>query len=123
MMLVVKCAFLYSEVKRNVCVEFPRQDARAGDRRVWGNFKEAMFATRDASQIWADTVENDMGSEGFAPSEFRPSVFRNCSGELFVMAYVHEFRAWLRTSMQGLGAFENGCHSETTCLSIRATRR
>lgn len=62
MLLDVKHAFLYGEMKRDVYIELPKKDPRAGDERVLCKPKKAIYGTRDAPQIWADSLKNDVES-------------------------------------------------------------
>ena len=45
MVMDVKCAFLYGEIRRNVYIELPHTDPRSGDKTVVGQLKKAMYGT------------------------------------------------------------------------------
>ena len=62
MVMDVKCAFLYGEIRRNVYIELPHTDPRYGDGSVVGKLKKAMYGTRDAPQIWSQVVQEAMES-------------------------------------------------------------
>ena len=70
MVMDVKCAFLYGEIRRNVYIELPHTDPRYGDKTVVGQLKKAMYGTRDAPQIWAQVVQEAMESLGYKQSAF-----------------------------------------------------
>ena len=65
MVMDVKCAFLYGEIRRNVYIELPHTDPRYGDGTVVGKLKKAMYGTRDAPQIWAQVVQEAMEELGY----------------------------------------------------------
>lgn len=54
MLLDVKCAFLYGEMRRKAYTEFPRQDPRCGDWSVTGKLRKAMHGARVTPQIWGE---------------------------------------------------------------------
>ena len=60
MILDVKCAFLYHQMKRTVYIELPRQDPRWAEGVVVGVLRKAMYGTRDAPQIWQNEVRTTM---------------------------------------------------------------
>lgn len=58
MLLGVKAAFLYGALRRNVHIEFPRQDPRYGDGGVMGKLIKALYGTGLAPDL-GDTVKRD----------------------------------------------------------------
>lgn len=75
MLLGVKCAFLYSAMRRIVYIELPLQDPRSGDSRMMGKLKKAMHGTRNAPRIWSDMVREQMRGIGSESSVVRPSLY------------------------------------------------
>ena len=74
MILDVKCAFFYGQMRRTVYIQLPRQDPRWADGGVVGVLRKAMYGTRDAPQIWQNEVRTTMESLGFCMSILQPSV-------------------------------------------------
>lgn len=66
----------------NVYIDLPKQDPRSGDGRVFGKIDGTMYGARDAPQIWAETVMNDMEYEGCVSSEFYLRCQTFVSGEI-----------------------------------------
>ena len=60
MVLDVKCAFLYGQIRRRVYIELLQQDSRSAHKSVVVVLRKAMFGTRDAPQIWQEEVGNAM---------------------------------------------------------------
>ena len=58
MVMDVKCAFLYGDMRRSVYIELPHTDPMYGDKNMVGKLKKSMYGTRDAPQIWAEHVRN-----------------------------------------------------------------
>ena len=75
MVLDVKCAFLYGQIRRRVYIELHQQDSRSGDKFVVGDLRKAMYGTRDAPQILQEEVEKAMRDLGFELSILHSSVF------------------------------------------------
>lgn len=73
-LLDVNRAFLYGEVRRNVCAEHPRQGPGYGYMSVMRRLRQAIFGARGARLIWGDTVKRDTESLGRAASELHPPV-------------------------------------------------
>ena len=90
MVLDVKCAFLYGQIRRRVYIELPQQDSRSADKSVVGVLREAMYGTRDAPQIWQE-VEKAMRDLGFELSILHSSVFYHRIRNVIVVIHVDDF--------------------------------
>ena len=93
MVMDVKCAFLYGEIRRNVYIELPHTDPRYGDGTVVGKLKKAMYGTRDAPQIWAQVVQAAMEDMGYKQSVFQPAVYYHPDLDVIVVVHVDDFLA------------------------------
>lgn len=82
MILDVKCASLYGEMRRTVYIELPTCDLRVGDGSVVGLLKKSMYGTRDAPQIWQEVVQRVMETIGFQTSLLHPSVYHHRDRDL-----------------------------------------
>ena len=91
MILDVKCAFLYCQMKRTVYIELPRQDPRWAEGGVVGVLRKAMYGTRYAPQIWQNEVRTTMESLGFCMSIFQPSVYYHKSRGMIALVHVDDF--------------------------------
>ena len=67
MILDVKRAFLYGETKRDIYIELPPEDPMYGKGFI-GRLRKAMYGTRDAPQVWQETVRRAMESLGYEAS-------------------------------------------------------
>ena len=93
MVMDVKCAFLYGEIRRNVYIELPHTDPRFGDGSVVGKLKKAMYGTRDAPQIWSQVVQEAMENLGYKQSAFQPAVYYHPELDVIVVVHVDDFLA------------------------------
>ena len=93
MVMDVKCAFLYGEIRRNVYIELPHTDPRYGDGTVVGKLKKAMYGTRDAPQIWSQVVQDAMEGLGYKQSAFQPAVYYHPDQDVIVVVHVDDFLA------------------------------
>ena len=91
MVLDVKSAFLYGEMRRKVYIELPRQDPRWKEGRVVGVLRKALYGTRDAPQIWGGEVKKTLESMGFSASVHQPSVFHHKARGMVVVVHVDDF--------------------------------
>ena len=91
MVLDVKCAFLYGQIRRRVYIELPQQDSRSADKSVVGVLRKAMYGTRDAPQIWQEEVERAMRDLGFELSILHSSVFYHRPRNVIVVIHVDDF--------------------------------
>ena len=91
MVMDVKCAFLYGDMKRSVYIELPVQDEKSGDGRLVGKLMKAMYGTRDAPQIWTETVQAAMEKIGMSASILQPSVYYHRQRCLLVVVHVDDF--------------------------------
>ena len=110
MLLDVKCAFLYGQMKRRVYIELPEQDPRAAGGSVVGVLVKAMYGTRDAPQIWADEVRRTMESIGMRASQLQPSMYYHAERDLVVVVHVDDFLC--SGSPQDLDWLYAGLHSK-----------
>ena len=91
MVMDVKCAFLYGEIKRNVYIELPHVDPKYGDGGLVGKLKKSMYGTRDAPQIWAEVVRSAMESLGYKQSVYQPSVYYHPTKDVMIVVHVDDF--------------------------------
>ena len=91
MVMDVKCAFLYGEIRRNVYIELPHTDPKYGDKTVVGQLKKSMYGTRDAPQIWAQVVQEAMEELGYKQSAFQPAVYYHPEKNVVVVVHVDDF--------------------------------
>ena len=90
MILDVKRAFLYGERKRDIYIEFPPEDPMYG-KGFLGRLRKAMYGTRDAPQVWQETVRRVMKSLGYESSRKIPCVYFPKDRKVWVMAHVDYF--------------------------------
>ena len=93
MVMDVKCAFLYGDIRRNVYIELPHTDPRYGDGTVVGKLRKAMYGTRDAPQIWSQVVQEAMESLGYKQSKYQPAVYYHPEKDVVVVVHVDDFLA------------------------------
>merc|ERR1711946_14364 len=91
MVMDVKCAFLYGNIRRNVYIELPHTDPRYGDGTVVGKLRKAMYGSRDAPQIWAQVVQAAMEDMGYKQSVFQPAVYYHPVKDVVVVVHVDDF--------------------------------
>ena len=91
MVMDVKCAFLYGDMRRNVYIELPHTDPRYGDENVVGKLKKSMYGTRDAPQIWAEHVRATLEGLGYRQSVYQPSVYFHPGKSVFIVVHVDDF--------------------------------
>ena len=91
MIMDVKCAFLYGEMRRNVYIELPHTDPRYGDQSVVGKLKKSMYGTRDAPQIWAEHVRKTLESHGYKQSIYQPAVYYHPKKTVLIVVHVDDF--------------------------------
>ena len=75
----------------------PEDPLHKGGRDV-GKLHEAMYGTRDAPQIWQDTVESHLRDLGFAVSVLHTAVYDHHERDIRVMVRVDDFSARTRRS-------------------------
>ena len=96
MVLDVKRAFLYGQIRRRVYIELPQQDSRSADKSVVVVLRKAMYGTPDAPQIWQEEVEKAMRDLGFELSILHSSTrIRN----VIVVIHVDDLQ-WLYESVK-----------------------
>ena len=64
MLLDVKKAFLYGEIKRRVYIELPEEDVHREGGKYVGKLNKAMYGLRDAPQVWQMEVRRILGGHG-----------------------------------------------------------
>ena len=92
MILDVTCAFLYGYIKRDLYVEVPPEDPRHCEGVV-GKLLKSMYGTRDAPQIWQQTVELKLSSLGFVASALHPAIYKHDDKEIRIVVHVDDFCA------------------------------
>ena len=75
MVLDVKCAFLYGQIRRRFYIELPQQGSRSGDKFVVEVLRRAVYGTRDAPQILQEEAVKAMRDLGFELSILHSPVF------------------------------------------------
>ena len=91
MIMDVKSAFLYGDVKREIFIELPPEDPMSASGQVLGRLNKAMYRTRDAPQIWQEVVEGAMADLRFKSSVLHPAVYYHAGRGLRVLAHVDDF--------------------------------
>ena len=66
MLLDVKKAFLYGQLKRRVYIELPPEDEKREGGQMMGMLNKAMYGLRDAPQVWQQEVRRLMSGMGSA---------------------------------------------------------
>jgi hypothetical protein len=90
MILDVKCAFLYGYIKRDLFIELPPEDP-LHDEGVVGKLLKSMYGTRDAPQIWQQTVELKLSSIGFVASALHPAIYIHEDKGIRIVVHVDDF--------------------------------
>ena len=91
MIVDVKRAFLYGNMKRKVYLELPHQDERSTDPGAVGLLKRSMYGTRDAPFIWQEEVRRVMEKMGFIASMLQPVVYHHALRKINAVAHVDDF--------------------------------
>ena len=108
MCLDISCAFLYALAVRQLFIELPSSDPRAGDPNVVGRLKKALYGTRDAPQLWQQTLTKVLVKMGFEGSRLQPGVFVHKTREIMMVTHVDDFLVggppedllWLRDELK-----------------------
>ena len=108
MCLDISCAFLYADAVRQIFIELPSSDPRAGDPNVVGRLKKALYGTRDAPQLWQQTLTKVLVKMGFEGSRLQPGVFVHKTREIMMVTHVDDFLIggppedllWLRAELK-----------------------
>ena len=90
MVLDVKRAFLYGNMRRTGYIELPEQDEQSGGNLV-GVLDKAMYGTRDAPLIWLSVVRAKLEGIGFTVSLLQPSLYFHRGRGLIVVVHVDDF--------------------------------
>ena len=70
----VRRAYFYAHIQRDVYIEVPAEDPRAG-RDVLGKLELCLYGTRDAAKGWQDELSRQLENVGFVRGIGHPSVF------------------------------------------------
>lgn len=81
---------MYRETKRDIYIEISPEDPIYG-KGFLGRLREAMCGTRDAPQVWQETVRRVMESLGYESSRKIPCVYFATGRKVWVMAHVGDF--------------------------------
>ena len=71
----VRRAYFYAKIKREVFIEWPKEDPKYGTGLL-GKLKLCLYGTRDAAKGWQETVSAHLVSIGFTRGLGHPCVFR-----------------------------------------------
>ncbi len=74
MILGIKNAFLYEDIKEKISVDVPGEDRRKA-KEFCGSLCNAMYGTRAAPVVWQKVVKATMGRVGFTGSVKFPCVY------------------------------------------------
>ena len=106
-------AFLYGNMKREVYIELPNEDARKGDGDWVGLLLKSMYGLRDAPQIWQAVVKNMLEERGFKHLVGTQCTYVCAKSGMLIVAHVDDFlvsgtRIELTNFLKGLqnGGFE-----------------
>ena len=91
MLLDVKKAFLYGEIKRRVYIELPEEDEHREGGRYVGMLNKAMYGLRDAPQVWQMEVRRILGGMGFIESTTAPCVYYQPLTGIRLVTHVDDF--------------------------------
>ena len=86
----VKTAFLYAPMKRDLLIELPPEDPRAGSGEYVGYLKKAMYGTRDAPQQWNEFLSSVLIDHGFKESVLMPGVFWHSTRGIEMVVHVDD---------------------------------
>ena len=70
----VRRAYFYAQIQRDVYIEVPPEDPRAGPG-VLGKLKLCLYGTRDAAKGWQEELSRQLEAIGFVRGTGHPSVF------------------------------------------------
>ena len=90
MALDIGCAFLYANVARELFIELPEEDPRAGSGDYVGRLLKALYGTRDAPQLWQRELCKTVVDLGFASSCLHQGVFWHHLRELTLVSHVDD---------------------------------
>ena len=88
---VLKRAFLYGDVERQIFINLPEEDVRRNGGDNVGVLKKAMCGTRDAPAVWQRLVRRIMLELGFVSSLTSACVYVHHARGLRVVAHVDDF--------------------------------
>ena len=108
MVLDIKKAFLYGEMRRSVYIELPPEDPRSEGGQYVGKLRRAMYGTRDAPAEWQNVVTKVMKQIGFIPSGTAPCLYFHPVRDLRVIVHVDDFLCsgeshhlcWLKAALE-----------------------
>ena len=97
-------AFFEAPAIRDICVEIPKEDLTAEDRRhdKVGHLRMSLYGTRDAAMNWQEEVARELKELGFSRGAYNPCL------------YYHKARN-LRTFLHGDDFATVGTRSEVKC--------
>ena len=91
MVLDFKRAFLYADIKREVFIELPDDDARKAGGSNVGLLHKAMYGTRDAPSAWQKLVRESLESIGFEASKLVNCLYFSNTLGIWIVAHVDDF--------------------------------
>ena len=84
-----KKAFFNGLIRREVCIDLPKEDPMHGD--YVGLLHKSMYGLREAPAIWAAVVDEMMANLGFDPCPTVPCVFVHRRSGAVAIAHVDDF--------------------------------
>jgi hypothetical protein len=107
MIMDIKQAFLYGEIKERIYIELPEEDVMKKKGKV-GILRKAMYGTRCAPQVWQNLVRERMTELGFEESAEVPCLYVHQAMNVKVVTHVDDFLCsgsaenllWLRSQLE-----------------------
>ena len=71
----VSRAFFHAKAKREVYVQFPKQDVEVGEEQMCGRLSYSMYGARDATQNWYQEYFSQLVNIGIRQGKTSPRIF------------------------------------------------
>ena len=86
----VRRAYFYAKIQRDVYIEVPREDSRAGPD-VIGKLKLCLYGTRDAAKGWQEELSQQLEQIGFIRGIGHPSVFWHPDRQICTIVHGNDY--------------------------------
>ena len=86
----VRRAYFYAKIQRDVYIEVPREDSRAGPD-VIGKLKLCLYGTRDAAKGWQEELSQQLEQIGFVRGVGHPSVFSHPDRQICTIVHGDDY--------------------------------
>jgi len=98
MLVDVSRAHFYADAVRDVFIELPRDDPRAGDGVSCGRLRKTMYGTLDAAEQWGLHYAQTLKQAGFVQGVASPCHFFHPQKDIWVVAHGDDFFAVARSA-------------------------